>query len=65
MVPVQPVAKFEVSTAMKIQIEVLQVVTPYTDVVKMEAGRSSGTVVSHHIITLHHNPDDQRLDSTL
>jgi len=41
----------------KIQIEVLRVVAPFSFIVKMEAARSSETVVSYRSITWRHNPE--------
>jgi hypothetical protein len=54
---------FEVFTAVKIQVEFLWVVTPCSVVVgyftlKMEAARSSETLVPYHNITGRHNPED-------
>jgi len=67
------VARFKVFKVMKIQVTVFKVVTPYSDVadtnilehyaasifsLKMEAACSFKTLVSYHIITHCHNPDE-------
>jgi hypothetical protein len=59
----------EVSKAMKIQVVVFWIMTPYSDDVgyqrlgglcftlKMEAAKSSETLVSYHITTRYHKPE--------
>jgi hypothetical protein len=55
--------RFEVFIGMKIQVTVFQLGTSCSDV--MEAGRPSDTMVSYHIITRHHNPEDHNLNITI
>jgi hypothetical protein len=47
----KPRASFEAFTAVKIQVEVLWVVTPYSVVVNLK-------MVSYHNTTRRHNPED-------
>jgi hypothetical protein len=64
-------ARFDVFTAVKIQVAVFWVVKQCSNVVghqrltlKMEGARISVMLVSYHITTWCHSPEDQELNAT-
>jgi hypothetical protein len=54
--------RFEVFSALRIQVQVVWVVTPCSVDMKMEASRFSETLVSYHNTLLRHNPEDLDLN---